>query len=382
MKIRFMKKKAVDQLKENMETYYTNYKKNTNEWIEDELQYDAFEYYIDVKDFELATLQYGQTGRIVNASEIDLENCKIVYSNLKDISDSQAADERLWAGLCNDAFYDYVRRRRGYTYLIPKDPAKDASRAVSQFFFKKGGGASSRFRNTMARYWWIGRLTYDLVPNGDDHWAGLDKIGSEDFSSKINEIFYNNTFSYNPQILRGIAEGIDYFRQHGRNILVRDHIRPALQELNAVGGGILLDSLSSDEIKKMFVESIGEIINGRDTDVIYQDDIDSDEDDQDEFAEGATEIDVDYQSEIDEREQQDTYIDPSVALGTPEFVTRGVKVTVIMPDGSETQYNIPVDKAERKLYAIEEKMIQEKMKQGQTFKVMGRNYTVKGISYI
>ena len=99
MNIYFMKQPALEYMKTNMGVLYKNYYQfNSPVWIDELFDYDPFEVFTTIPDFELADLN-------LQPGEIDLQNCKILYSKLKDLTDSQAADERLWAGLCNKTFY-------------------------------------------------------------------------------------------------------------------------------------------------------------------------------------------------------------------------------------------------------------------------------------
>ena len=224
MKLYFMKQNAIDFLKANMKNYYMNYfRYNSNDWIMDLFDYDPFEYFIDVPDFTLAPIRQ-PVGTTV------IENCKIVYTNLRNISDSQASDERLWAGLCNGIFYKYIRGRWNYSGMTPKKPDTDASTVTSRFFFS-GGGIGGKYRNTLSKCWWVGRSTY--LPDDTSHWKILDMIGPDDIASKVQEIFYNNTFSANPDILVGICRGMDFFRKRGKKVVVKEHLRPTLQYMNA-----------------------------------------------------------------------------------------------------------------------------------------------------
>ena len=106
MKLYFMKQDAVDFMKHNMERLYTHYYQDkTNDWMEREYGSNPFSEFMEVPDFELAEIDAMSVG------EVDFENCKILYNNLRSLSESQCSDERLWAGLCNGTFYDYMRRR-------------------------------------------------------------------------------------------------------------------------------------------------------------------------------------------------------------------------------------------------------------------------------
>lgn len=255
MKLYFMKKKALEILKSNIDLVYTKYyTENNNKWLWQVCGGDPFVEYKDIPNFKLASLDSDLT-----IGEIEFENCKILYQNLSFINESQASDERLWAGLCHSIFYVYVRKRWGYHNTKPKN-AKDAISNIKSRFFFSGGTRSGLYRNTLAKCWWVGRNTFDA--SATNHFEKLDIIGSSDISSKISDIFYSNNFSSNPMILKGIVGGMQYFKNEGIQLTVKEHIRPSLQLLNAIGGGVILDCLSENEISDIFIDSVYAIIQG------------------------------------------------------------------------------------------------------------------------
>lgn len=351
MKLFFMKQSAIDYMKANMNSLYMNYfRYTTNEWINDLFEYDPFEFFTEVSDFDLMEISdpVGKT---------DLENAKILYRSLKRISESQAADERLWAGLCNGVFYEYVRERWGYSSLRPKNPERDGSTIISRFYFA-GGGLSGKFRNTLAKYWWIGRYTYSNI--GTDHWILLDEIGPEDFTSKVNEIFYSNTFSANHDILNGICNGIEFFRSRDIYVSARKHLRPTLQYLNALGGGILLDELRTEDITSIVIESIGKLLKGEQSDIVLTDDQedDADEEDIDELNnDTGVEVNVNYEEEQEILEEEIENVDIHEVLDNPDIVERGCSVTVLKNHDKNIIYRIPLENESRELYVIEEKLL-------------------------
>lgn len=86
MKIYFMKQSALDYIKQNIGSLYKNYYQfDSDEWIYELFDYDPFEVFGEVDDFELANLDQ-------SAGEVDLQNCKILYDKLNHISDSKASD--------------------------------------------------------------------------------------------------------------------------------------------------------------------------------------------------------------------------------------------------------------------------------------------------
>lgn len=301
MKLYFMKKEALDILKDNLDLVYNKYfTEKDNKWLWTVCGGDPFIEYKDVPDFELANLDSE-----MSIGEVEFDNCKILYKQLSFLNESQASDERLWAGLCHSVFYNYVRNRWDYHQKQPKNQKEAVSNIKSRFFFS-GGTRAGLYRNTLAKCWWVGRNTF----NGSvaNNFEKLDIIGSNDISSKISDIFYSNTFSSNPTILGGIVEGIKYFKDEGTQITLREHIRPSLQLLNAVGGGIILDCLSEEEIAEIFIDNIYAIIQGDEQGMVV--DID---DEVDEVSDNA-------EQNIDE-----------------VYVALGNKIKVYLPQTKETK---------------------------------------------
>ncbi len=251
-----MKQDALEMLKDNIEDIYGKYyTERTNKWISDVYGGDPFVEYKEIPDFNLATIDYGSLG------DVDFQNCKILFSNLIFLSESQAGDERLWAGLSHTVFYEYMRKRYKYGYgRKPKTAEKEAGEILSRFFFK-GSSRSGFYRNTLAKAWWVGHNTYN-AKDEKNHFEKLDLIGSSDISSKVLEFFYNYSFSSISHIMDGITEGLRHFRNEGKYLSPRNHIRPAMINLNAVGGSIVLDCLEIEEIAEIFINTIDGIMQG------------------------------------------------------------------------------------------------------------------------
>ncbi len=345
MKIYFLKTAALEFLKANIKTLYPYYfQREDNSWIKEEFGDEPFEYFTDIPDFQLATLN----GR--PAGEIDYDNCKIVYENLRQLSESQASDERLWAGLCNGVFYQYMRNRWKYDTLDLGDPEKDYKAILSRFFFS-GSARSGLYRNTLAKSWWVGRATYDS--KNDDHFWALDVLGTNDLSSKISDIFYSNTFASNPEILLGIFNALRYFKENGIFLPHKEITRPAIRYLNAVGGAVLLDCLSSEEIEKIVKSKIIERLQGRHgalVDNLGEDDYEELDVSQEEENETTT-----FNPELVETLDLDTETPDS----KPEYITYGCVVYVLREEtGDELTYRIPVQNdTSRDLYLIEKNLL-------------------------
>ena len=197
----------------------------------------------DVPDFELTPLDKG-----LDVGEIDFRNSKILYKNLHFLTPRQAADERFWAGFCHGAFYDYVRRRWGCDKIdnlrgIDKD--KIIERIQNRFFFN-GGSRERLLTNTLSKYWWAGRV----FPN-----EALDALGAKDFYTKIFSIV-SRSFIGNEKLRNGFVKFLRHFKDNGITLDIGNHIRPAMTELNKIGGAIVLDCLTEEEIATIMIEHV------------------------------------------------------------------------------------------------------------------------------
>lgn len=312
MKLYIMKREALDTLKANLSVVYGKYyTEKTNRWIYDICGEEPFAEFKDVTEFSLADLDSDLT-----PGEIDLYNCKIIYEKLQFLSESQASDERLWAGLTNATFYEYMRKRWGYGYgKKPKSAEKEVGAILTRFFYKSSG-RSGFYRNTLAKCWWVGHNTYDSTNTGN-HFESLDIIGSNDLNSKINEFFYNFTFSSNSDIMIAIIDALRKFREEGKRILVREHIRPAMSYLNAVGGSVVLDCLEKEEIARIFSDAIDAIMQG-DTPILN--------------------FDVNINSENEDIDYSDDEISEAENLFDLPEVTMGCKVVILNANGETKTY--------------------------------------------
>ena len=366
MKLYFMKQSALDFMKANMDTLYKKYYQfDTPEWIEEAVGDDPFEYFCSVDDFSLASLDQ-QPG------EIDLQNCKILYTALKNLSDSQASDERLWAGLCNKTFYSYLRQRWQYARKHLKKTADDAS-AITLRYFYKNTGRSGMFRNTLARCWWTGRLTY--TEKYQNRWELLDAIGSEDLISKISDIFYSNTYSSNSEIVEGFCEGLKFFRDRGIYVSNRDHIRPTAQYLNALGGGVLLDMYSADEIRKLVVDRIGLLRKGESVGLTDESGTEEILDAEDLDDADADEVNVDYMEYL-EALAEVPKIDLDSVLGKLDKVEYN-SIIYIHKMPQDTYYFSEVPSAGGKLNQLQQWFLGKPV--GTEFKFSGSVYTIADI---
>ncbi len=246
MVIHFLKEDHLAALKLNVEANEKKYHSPVNDWIYDFFDgEDPFvEYKIRIGDFQFAGLGE-EPGDL---SRNDVENAIRLYGAMKELSDTQASDERLWAGLCHCDFWDYMQNRWKSSRTVG-DPAQ--SLLWRYFFNNKNGIRRALFRNTLSRLWWLGRLTYDA--DRKDPFE-LTRYWEDDFSTK-SLILFSSNYMGNTEIIKGLISALmelekaDYsLGSKKRNIYYQ-----ASQYLNVYGGTHILDYYNADEVREKVI---------------------------------------------------------------------------------------------------------------------------------
>jgi len=213
----------------------------SNAWIEDVCGGSPF---IDTKYQSINDFTLDMSANKSKAFETEFENVKRVYSNLMFLTDSMAADERLWAGLCLGRFFDYVRYRWDVSSVS----------GVLQHFFFHGPKRRALTRNAISRLWWIGRLTYD--EKRTNKWELTKFVCSH--SDHILHFIERNT-SNNLHIMRPFLEAIIDARKDGYD-LNTDDVGNLAKYLNLLGGMYVLDFMPEEWIKEKTQKKIEIII--------------------------------------------------------------------------------------------------------------------------
>lgn len=242
MKIYFLKDDALEALRTNMSANISHYREETNQWI-----FDYFDDYNPFEEFKSEINSFSlEVGDKNNISLTDVNNVIALYSNMKMLSDTQATDERLWAGLCHGEFWEYLHKR----WASEKTPK---IQDINTRYFFGHNKKRSLITNTLSKYWWLGRLMYD---SGRKDPFELLKYFEKDFSTKTLVIFSNNYMS-NFSIAKGMISALlaleeDNFYIKGKTS--RDVYYEASKYLNILGGTCILDYFESNEIKEMVIK--------------------------------------------------------------------------------------------------------------------------------
>ena len=239
MKLQFVSYDNIDAIKSNLPVWVNQFKEDSSDWLNTELGNALLS---DTKFAEAPDFALDMSEEKPFMTEA--ENVKRVYGNLRFLSDSQASDERLWAGLCFGPFWKYVK----YRWEIDK---KCTVSNVQQHFMFGFGARRSLTRNAISRLWWIGRLTYDETRT--DPWE-LTKFVCEN-ADYIMHILERNT-SNNPTIIRSFLSAIIDARKNGLQIDT-NIVGDLAKYLNLLGGIYILDCLPEKKIyDKIYAKAV------------------------------------------------------------------------------------------------------------------------------
>lgn len=243
MKIHFMKDDALAYFKGNISYFNQYYHQKNNKWI-----FKLFQEYkkTDESPFEMFKLEvpsFKLNMSSLKPENTDYQNIKILYTSLKDISDSQATDERFWVGLAHYELWDYMQYR-----CKLNDKVNIEDKIINNYFFLKNNRKALN-TNYLSRLWWTGRLTYD--ENEEDKFKALAYF-KKDFSTKSLYLF-SYSYSNNPKIVQAILLAINYIENKGHKV-TRRHYVDILRYVNQLGGILILDYLDKKELMIKVVE--------------------------------------------------------------------------------------------------------------------------------
>ena len=245
MKLYYMRQEILEDLKNNIAHNIENYSNESNQWIMNQYENPFLEYKKTVDDFEL----------LVDPKDVgssDMENVRILHSNLKFLTKSEAADERLWTGLTHSVFWNFMKERWS------SRPSKEEKQIGNRYFLT--GGSSNRralLMNTISRYWWIGELIYDEDNIKNPYY--LIEVFRGDFTTNVHTLLSSN-FTSNTNILKGVLRPmLEYKEVNGS--LSREEFQAIIRYANLIGGSYLLDYLSTEEIEEKICLYIDNMIS-------------------------------------------------------------------------------------------------------------------------
>lgn len=235
MNIIFLKEDSVELLKKkDLQKNIKFYGDENNSWIGLKYKEQKLFSVYDKKEFNDFKLIESDN------SEDDFENMKIIYENLKELTDSQASDERIWSGLAHYQFWSYMQKR----WPLPEEKNKQNSHVLNKYFF--WNSTKAVFLNGLSRLWWYARYTYD--ENSTNPYELTKYICTNDINGKIFPLLACK-FAVNREVFKNIIRIIKTYEEKNNIILSRDQFNEIKKYLNRLSGKIVIDLLTYDELK-------------------------------------------------------------------------------------------------------------------------------------
>ncbi|WP_227521477.1 DUF6339 family protein [Bacillus alkalisoli] len=236
MKLKFISDETLLDLRGNYEAYKEHYYNENHQWFNDYLKEEGKVLESSIP-FEVPTFNLNEDYAIS-----DRENVKLIYDSLKHLTVAQATQERLWSGLAHLQLRDFA------FYRLKKDIEGKNDKRINTSLFFKNGNKRSLFVHILARLWWVGYMTYDETNESNPYWL-TDFFCSKDYSAR-SVVFFSSNFTSNRNITKGILKTLVKLEESGVAIK-RDHFVQANKYLNVVGGAMILDMLSTEEVEDM-----------------------------------------------------------------------------------------------------------------------------------
>lgn len=178
----------------------------------------------------------------------DYANTVQIYDALKMLSPKQASNPYLWAYLTHCEYW-------GYTFKRWSKPGMSVNTIKERFFCGTEDGSRTGFlRNSIARLWWTGYLSYQEDKPGNPF--SLTKLLCSNSDLRVSIVERN--FSMNKDVCIGILSAIQEINDDPNvdNVGVSAKTgeyewRDLCKYINRFGAVTMLDVLTRDEIKEL-----------------------------------------------------------------------------------------------------------------------------------
>lgn len=200
------------------------------------------------KNFEFDKNFVGNTGINIemkdslDASKTDIENSILLFSTLKNLTEVQASDERLWTYLSHVYFWEYMRER------WPAEKAEEPINRIKNRYFLRNLSLRSITRNGLSRLWWYAYLTYRELDSDPYRYLRV-LLKRQDLVVGITE----RALGANENIRFGLLEFLEEQQKISSN---ENASRKLITDLSLAGGVKLLPCMEKNSIKELLYSLI------------------------------------------------------------------------------------------------------------------------------
>lgn len=239
MKIRLLRDNTLIALKMHRVNNVPKYKDGSHEWI-DEIFEDKSKVFISrIEDPQITLITEGG-----HSTTHDAENAiKLFQAYQPFITPVMAAEERLWASLCHNQYYDYMLHR----WPIEVKAVNQTEEGIikKRYFFEQGPRKSQE-RNGLARLWLSAAMTYDesrLDP------FELTKVLLQ--NTNFTWYLFGHQYGSNKNLVQGTTQAIHNLQQTFGATITKKPLTEFARYLNLLSGATALDRYSMDEFRQM-----------------------------------------------------------------------------------------------------------------------------------
>jgi len=173
----------------------------------------------------------------------DLENTRFIYDELKILKPYHANEERIWAYFTHSVFWDY---------MISRWPNEERSNnSIIERYFFSGQSKRALLRNGISRLWWFGYMTYD-EKYADPYMLTKVLLSKQDIAESI----MGRAFSNNRKIIKSILIVLKEYNENIGSYPERNILRNLCEYLSYIGGVMVLDVLTKNELEVMLREAL------------------------------------------------------------------------------------------------------------------------------
>lgn len=170
----------------------------------------------------------------------DFNNAVSLHESLS-LSRIQAADERLWIYLAMVDYWEYTKLRWELDIENLTDK-KQQNRIRERYLVRSTETDRPFLRNSISRLWWAVEVTKD-DSREDPYELTRVVLGNTDIYLNVME----RSFSRNEEVIKGILELMIEMGEEG---MKRETYRQILKQVNAMGGVIMLDFMTKEDLKE------------------------------------------------------------------------------------------------------------------------------------
>lgn len=242
-KLVYVTEEFLNSYKVNFDEYYPYYISGEFEKI-DEIFHENY-IAIPGNDYNIKSLLIEKEG--LDYGEVLRENSKIIYETFKDITLTQANDERMWIAMYHKYYQehliDYIRKREG---------SRTLNKNLRSAIFFESGRRRSLIVHKLSQLWWLSHYLYDETKDNPYYYLEF-LTSSTDLIGNLTMLF-SRSFTSNKELLLGILDGYIELIDSGLMEFKRSNLNEILKYCSEIGAIQILDFLDRDDAKTLVYE--------------------------------------------------------------------------------------------------------------------------------